>query len=333
MLGGAGMEAAGYENPAIAQAKRQQEIMGMGGDLTTSAGLKAKAAQFDQMGDKQTAMKLIMLARKQEAEEQKMLIEQRKQILGERKQEFQEQDAMDFKRQQLQQAYDLAKERAADARASAADRAAAAREANQIKLMLGQGMMALKEGQDKKPNIVTDAAGNVTLLDNQGNVIKKLDAAGKPTAQYEKAVQAKKQSVLDLDRAITELDAATKDGGLIDKSTGSGAGALVDAAAGFIGSATHGSIAVGQMRPIYDLVLKMVPRFEGPQSDKDTASYEKAAGQLANPAVPNKQKKEAGKEILRLMKNRRGQFLSKDAVDAGVSAPSSSVDAALEKYK
>jgi hypothetical protein len=75
MLGGAGMEAAGYENPAIAQAKRQQEIMGMGGDMSTSVGLKAKAAQFAQMGDQQTAMKLIMLARKQEMEEAKIGLE------------------------------------------------------------------------------------------------------------------------------------------------------------------------------------------------------------------------------------------------------------------
>ena len=141
---------------------------------------------------------------------------------------------------------------------------------------------------------------------------------GKPSAASQKTDTARRQQLTDINRAISELEKATTDGGLIDKSTGSGAGALADTAFGFFGKATPGAIAVGQMKPIFDLVLKMIPRFEGPQSDKDTKSYEQAAGQLANPNVPNKIKKEAGKEILRLMKSRRGQFTSKDAVDAGI---------------
>lgn len=168
--------------------------------------------------------------------------------------------------------------------------------------------------QPVAPTVLTDKQGNVTLLDRTGNVIKKLDAAGKPSATYEKTVAAKAKMGNDLDSTIRELEKATADGGLIDQSTGSGAGALVDMAAGFVGKATPGSIAVGQMKPIYDMALKMVPRFEGPQSDKDTASYAAAAGDLANPAVPNSRKKAAGREILRLMKARKGQF-----VDSGIA--------------
>ena len=170
------------------------------------------------------------------------------------------------------------------------------------------------------PIQTTDNAGNVKLYDRAGNLIKDLGNVGKPSGAFEKTQASKRQLSMDLTRAITELEAATKDGGLIDKSTGSGAGALVDSAAGFFGKATPGAIAVGEMKPIYDLVLKMVPRFEGPQSDKDTVSYEKAAGQLANPVVPNSQKKAAGREILRLMKLRKGQFSSKDAEVGGAPA-------------
>jgi hypothetical protein len=162
-----------------------------------------------------------------------------------------------------------------------------------------------------RPIQVTDAAGNVTLFDMTGNEIKKLGAVGKPSATYEKTQNAKAKLSREIDAAISELEKATADGGLIDKSTGSGAGALVDLAAGFVGKATPGAIAVGQMKPIYDLVLKMVPRFEGPQSNKDTKSYEAASGDLANPAIPNVQKKAAAKEILRLMKARKGQFVDK----------------------
>ena len=176
--------------------------------------------------------------------------------------------------------------------------------------------------QPAAPIQVTDAAGNVKLVDQKGNLVKDLGAVGKPSAGFEKAGAAKKKMGGELDTAIAELEKATADGGLIDKSTGSGAGALVDMAAGFVGKATPGSIAVGQMKPIFDLVLKMVPRFEGPQSDKDTASYKEAAGELANPNAPNERKKAAGKEILRLMKARKGQFIDKAVEGTEADVPS-----------
>lgn len=172
------------------------------------------------------------------------------------------------------------------------------------------------------PIQVKDDKGNVKLYDRRGDIIRDLGQVAAPSATNQKSAAAKIQLNRDLDQAITELTAATADGGLIDKSTGSGAGALVDAGAGFFGKATPGSIAVGQMKPIFDLVLKMVPRFEGPQSDKDTASYKEAAGDIANPNVPNERKKAAGKEILRLMKSRRNQFISKDMAGTEADVPS-----------
>lgn len=213
------------------------------------------------------------------------------------------------------------------------------RELQQGQFAQQRSMAQLAAGlrQPAAPIQVTDAAGNVKLVDQRGNLIKDLGSVGKPSAGFEKAGAAKKKITTDLDTAISELDKATADGGLIDKSTGSGAGALVDTAASFFGKATPGSIAVGQMKPIFDLVLKMVPRFEGPQSDKDTASYKEAAGELANPNAPNERKKAAGKEILRLMKARKGQFIDKavEGTESDVPAGkgSSAVDAALEKYK
>lgn len=142
---------------------------------------------------------------------------------------------------------------------------------------------------------------------------------GKPSAFAEKAAAQKLQMGKDLTQAITELTDATKDGGLIDQSTGSGAGRLVDLAAGFGGKAMPGAIAIGKLQPIADIALKMVPRFEGPQSDKDTTSYKQAAGQLADPSLPTKIRKEAGKTVLRLMKARKEQFGTVDMVAEGVA--------------
>ena len=160
---------------------------------------------------------------------------------------------------------------------------------------------------------------------------------GKPSAFAEKTAAQKVQLGKDLSQAITELTDATKDGGLIDQSTGSGAGRLYDVGAGFIGQAPSGAIAIGKLQPIADMALKMVPRFEGPQSNADTTSYKQAAGQLADPTMPTKIRKEAGKTVLRLMKDRKGQFASPEmAAEGGAPAPAATapnIDALLNKYK
>ena len=184
---------------------------------------------------------------------------------------------------------------------------------------------------DGSLGIVNMDTGAITPSTLAGAPVK-----GKPSATAEKAALQRKQLNLDLDRAIIELTDATKDGGLIDKSTGSGAGRLIDLAAGFGGKAMPGAIAIGELQPIADMALKMVPRFEGPQSNADTTSYKQAAGQLADPTLPREIRKKAGKTVLRLMKDRKGQFASTAMEAEGVvpaPAAATNIDALLNKYK
>jgi hypothetical protein len=178
----------------------------------------------------------------------------------------------------------------------------------------------LQYGPDVVANTVTDAAGNVTQFNRQGEVIGKPGQVGKPSATFEKTKALREQQSRDLGLVITELTEATKDKGLIDQSTGSGAGRLVDVAAGFAGQATPGAIAIAKLKPIADMALKMVPRFEGPQSDKDTQTYKEAAGQLADPSLPTATRKAAGKEVLRLMKARKDQFVTESMANEGIGA-------------
>jgi len=145
---------------------------------------------------------------------------------------------------------------------------------------------------------------------------------GKPSAFAEKTAVQRAQMGKDLGFAITQLTDITKDGGLIDQSTGSGAGRLTDIGAGFFGSATPGAIAIGKIAPIADLALKMVPRFEGPQSNADTKSYKEAAGQLADSSLPTKIRKEAGKVVLRIMQARKDQFVTNDMAAEGATSGS-----------
>jgi hypothetical protein len=167
---------------------------------------------------------------------------------------------------------------------------------------------------DGSLGIVNMDTGVITPSTMAGAPVK-----GKPSAFAEKAAAQKVQMGKDLGFAITQLSDITKDGGLIDQSTGSGAGRLADVGAGFFGKATEGAIAIGKIAPIADLVLKMVPRFEGPQSNKDTQSYKEAAGQLADATLPTKIRKEAGKTVLRLMQERRDQFVTRDMAAEGAA--------------
>jgi hypothetical protein len=168
---------------------------------------------------------------------------------------------------------------------------------------------------DGSIGLVNMDTGAVTPATMAGTPVK-----GKPSAFAEKATAQKAQLGKDLEFAITELGNITKDGGLIDQSTGSGAGRLADLSARFVGQATKGDVAIGKIAPVADLALKMVPRFEGPQSDKDTASYKEAAGQLADATLPTKIRKEAGRTVLRLMKERKNQFATNDMTAEGAGS-------------
>jgi hypothetical protein len=137
----------------------------------------------------------------------------------------------------------------------------------------------------------------------------KLAAGGaKETAEENKQRLAAEKRAKDLDLAIAEVETVMRPGNLIDQSTGSYIGNLIDGTMATIGVGTPGYEANAKLAPIADLVLKMVPRFEGPQSNYDVQSYKDAAGNLADPTVPNNVKKAAAAEIVRLFQKYRDQF-------------------------
>ena len=77
---------------------------------------------------------------------------------------------------------------------------------------------------------------------------------------------------------------------LIKQSTGSGIGTKVDKLAGFFGVGTKGADAIAQLNVMSFPFMYSIPRFEGPQGEKDVAIYEKAAGDFANPEKPISQR-------------------------------------------
>lgn len=175
----------------------------------------------------------------------------------------------------------------------------------------------------------TDAAGNVTFYNKFGDKIKTETGAGKPSATFEKTRLAREETQRNLNEALGNLKDIVKKGGLIDQSTGSGAGRAVDIAARFGGYATAGDIAGMELAPIADQVLKLVPRFEGPQSDADTRSYKEAAGQLADTTLPRENRKAAANRIIKIFERRRDQF----TIQGAELETSPSIQSLLDKYK
>jgi hypothetical protein len=139
---------------------------------------------------------------------------------------------------------------------------------------------------------------------------------------------AQRTEAAQLDRAISELQRISAPGGLLERSTGSGVGRLVDIAGEFVGVSSRGAQAAAALAPIADVVLKLVPRFEGPQSDRDTRSYQEAAGRLADPTIPNETRLAAAREIVRLMQSRRDQFQFGDGSTPRPAAPPAAAQAA-----
>ena len=202
----------------------------------------------------------------------------------------------------------------------------------QGQLDVSRGQLKATQDRDAKEragNVVAstqvDAAGNVTHFNKFGERIGAAQPVGKPSATYEKTAALRKQHSQDLNMMISEFENIVKPGGLIAQSTGSGAGRLYDAAAAFTGNAPEGAIAIAKLQPIADLALKMIPRFEGPQSDKDTASYKEAAGQVANAGLPREVRLAAANTVLRLAKARKGQFASEVMDKEGIAPAASKV--------
>jgi hypothetical protein len=141
-----------------------------------------------------------------------------------------------------------------------------------------------------------------TGVELQAQAAAATEAATKRAAQdvtNEKEVEIKR--VANKEAAVTTLPHLEKIGELIEKSTGSGIGAKIDAAGNFIGYSTEGAKAIAQIAPLADKILKSVERFSGPQSDLDVASYKEASGLLADPTVPAEQKQAALRSVISIL--------------------------------
>ncbi|MGB6105636.1 MAG: hypothetical protein WBF88_17475 [Pusillimonas sp.] len=140
-----------------------------------------------------------------------------------------------------------------------------------------QGNMVVPSAPDGKPFMPVSALAQDPT--RQGDITYAKETAKSGVARSDAQIERDRQNQQRLqlfDEAESLLPTASN-GALSNLWTAAG-----DAA----GLSTDASKADAQLRVIAGQMLGMVPRFEGPQSDKDVQAYREMAGDLANPLIP-----------------------------------------------
>lgn len=79
--------------------------------------------------------------------------------------------------------------------------------------------------------------------------------------------------------------------------TQSGVGSVVDRVGNFFGISPDGAPEAARLKVVGGNLTSLVPRFEGPQSDRDTQAYREMAGQIGDETIPVAQRLAALKQV------------------------------------
>jgi len=201
---------------------------------------------------------------------------------------------------------------------------------------LEQSKQRLAFDQQKAAAEAEAAAQPPQMTPYQAEMIKLAQArdareAGKVSPEAAKQQQA----IREIDTAITKISEVAEPGGLIDMSTNSIAGNLLDNIVAQVSGGTltlPGDVAAAQMEVIAHLARMAVPRFEGPQGVADAAIYERASGQLSDPTRSNTTKRAAAQTVVEMLKARRDQFAFSGAGSGGGASAAGGADSGVLEY-
>ena len=180
--------------------------------------------------------------------------------------------------------------------------------------------------QNKVVKYETDINGNKIALfaDGSGRVVLGDDGKPvqmlKPTNATTTGKNTPQQEQLRTQKVSTTLDMVED---ILPKATSSYGGKAVDEIARAVGMATDGSIATGQLQTLAGQLVALMPRMEGPQSDKDVQMYKQMAGDLANETLPIARRQAAMRTMRELndrySENTTGQPTQKPTAPAQVN--------------
>lgn len=113
---------------------------------------------------------------------------------------------------------------------------------------------------------------------------------------------------------------------LLPKATSGGLNTNMRDLAAYFNYPTESSKIDTQIAPLASVILANVPRFEGPQSDRDVAEYKKAAGDLANSNIPA----EARLSALQSLRSLNQKYVEQGNPAPAAPAPSPSSSSPME---
>ena len=122
---------------------------------------------------------------------------------------------------------------------------------------------------------------------NQSIVMPPLNVAGlspkaarEAQAEQAKTYQENVKNAYEVAKIFPAIEKA------LPNAHGSGIGNIMGGVANFVGYESSQNAADAELKVMSDKLLKAVPRFSGPQSDKDVASYKEAAGSIGDASLP-----------------------------------------------
>lgn len=169
---------------------------------------------------------------------------------------------------------------AAGARSPAPAGGMAPQPASGVPTRPSEGQVAAEQEAAKRGVALQYAPAEAQAAANQSFLVEQAKAAADRVA-------SSTERTMSADDALDLLDRAEQ---LIPISTGSGVGALADRAAGFFGLSDPGAQAIDALKTISGQLVAKMPRFEGPQSDRDVQIYMEMAGNLADPTIPRERR-------------------------------------------
>lgn len=112
--------------------------------------------------------------------------------------------------------------------------------------------------------------------------------------------------------------------------TQSGIGSAVDTVGSWFGISPAGAPEAARLKVVGGNLTSLVPRFEGPQSDRDTQAYREMAGQIGDETVPVPQRLAALKQVETLINNYGGPAKVFDSGEAAPTVPPAAVPPGID---
>jgi hypothetical protein len=142
--------------------------------------------------------------------------------------------------------------------------------------------VTIADPKDPNKTIVVDGRTGAKIGDGP-----KMTEAGKIDAKVAKQMEgfgADIQMAEDILKGIKRNPDGTVE--TVDKPTSSYLGSAIDVAGKVIGASPKGAAQAKSLAPVAARLVQRIPRFEGPQSDKDVQLYREAAADVANNKEP-----------------------------------------------